>query len=265
MEKELLDLLLNNDIKINKNFINNIINIVIYNNDIGNYVDKPITFISKKTSDNLSLASYDVETRKIKINLFNTQQVLISVKKNNMDNTNIEIIKKLFIIKNILHEVEHAKQLKKAKEGPFDDESKIIRTTFEIGKEKGPLIYLLYYDINPVERLADIRACGKIVNILKQEKAMLLKIYLDKFEDYILALLGGYKKSFEDDLTCPTEAFLFENCKQSTWETFDFYDSNKDKLLMNVLEKYPNFQKRLSLGLPITEKEKNENSNYLNI
>ena len=73
------------------------------------------------------------------------------------------------------------------------------------------------------------------------------KIHKESFKGY----------EMENDLVyCPTEIFLTNTGIQNklTWFQFDFFDMNRDKMLENVSKTY-SLQKRVTYGLPISEKE----------
>jgi hypothetical protein len=201
-------------------------------------------FISNKLKD--VLGSYSNEQRIIRIN-----KELISQQPNNQKILALQVLK---------HEIEHARNLKILYDAKDDIESKTVYYSLRGYALKHNIdphfnidnlidTYLIFvteknYDINPGERLADIKANKYIVNLLKNQRDS---------DELLIArakLYYAYIRGYKDNnyyLDPPTYEFLLK-----TGMYHDYY-----WLKQRVEKKDYSFDTRITYGLPITYEEYN--------
>ena len=156
------------------------------------------------------------------------------------------------------HELEHARNLKSLYEGRKDIESTLVYYSLRSYAMEHDLDYepnldnlyprflafntKLNYEFDPGERIADIKSCKYLVNLLKNQKDT----------DELLISRGllyyAYTRGYKDNryyLDSPTYEFLLK--------TGMFHDHY---WLKNRVEKKDyNFDTRITYGLPITQQE----------
>ncbi len=185
---------------------------------------------------------------------------LLTVNKGKINDFPVEQ-KNIFGIQILRHELEHARNIRTLEEQRQDIESRIIQYSLKVysllsGKEdlsKTDNIDLLLliankslnYDIDPEERLADIKAWRYMVNFLKNQRnskdILLARTYL------YYAYIRGYKDN-RYYLDCPTYMYLL-----NTHQLEDL------KRLKNTVDtKDYSLGTRLIYGLPITYEEHKE-------
>lgn len=159
------------------------------------------------------------------------------------------------------HELEHARNLKKLYEGKKDLESTLIYYSLrsyamEHGLDYEPNLDNLYerflafrarlnYETDPGERIADIKACKYVVNLLKNQR---------ESDELLIArgmLYYAYTRGYKDNgfyLDPPTYEFLLK--------TGMFHDHY---WLKNRVEKNDYcYDTRITYGLPVTYSEYNK-------
>ncbi len=226
-------------------FIYNAFNIMMKYENIGNYV-KDFKIVHE--IDN-NLGTYSNETRTIKINKSN----VISDK--NIDN------KKLLSLQVLRHELEHAKNLKRLYENNCDIKTRIIRYSLIEYAINHNLYYgssldkiepailkerrFGTYNIDPGERIAEIKSWKFIVNFLKNQRSTndLLVARSMLYYSYI----RGYKNNGYY-LEPPTYEYLL---KLGLYH--EHYLLRKTFNSANY-----NFDTRLLCGLPISQNEYNQ-------
>ena len=194
-----------------------------------------------------ALGTYSNEDRLIKIN-----KSLIAKQ---------SIQSQIYALHVIRHELEHARNLKTLYEGRRDIESLAVYYSLrsyamEHNMDYFPNLDHLYkdfleistkinYETDPGERLAEIKACKYIVNLLKNQR---------NTEDLLVArsmLYYSYIRGYKDNryyLDPPTYEFLI---KTGMYHNFNW-------LKEQVNKKDYSFETRITYGLPITGKEYNE-------
>lgn len=173
----------------------------------------------------------------------------------------VDSFKLIYVIKVLRHEIEHAKNLQKLYEGRNDIESMVIKYSLIVYIIKNHLKsdlfiaerdpYLLYdvsshnYEIDPGERIAEIKAHKFIISLLKNQRnskelqairAMLYRAYINGYND------NGYY------LDAPTYMYLL---KMQMYHEFM-------SLKMTVDNSGYSLDTRIMCGLPITYQERDE-------
>lgn len=156
----------------------------------------------------------------------------------------------VFIIKAILHELEHAYQIKILNEASNNSKyAKIMRETYNLSSLDIPSednskvfdsIYQTHYRIIPNERLAEINSGFEMLEVLKQIQAIIPNLYEFVATVYLEDCLSGY-----GDKT-PSEEY-FEVIKR-----LNFYNEMKDS------SKNDSLRLRLMYGMPISDAEKDK-------
>ena len=164
----------------------------------------------------------------------------------------------LMALQVLRHELEHARNLKTLYEGRSDIESLIVSYSLQdYALDYGLVPFSIYndfdrillryeiqanYGVDPGERIADIKACKYLVNLLKNQRMS---------EDLLTArkmLYYSYIRGYKDNryyLDAPTFRFLL-----NTNMLYAFKCLNQ-----RINEQNYTFEKRLMYGLPLTYHE----------
>ena len=174
-----------------------------------------------------------------------------------------EVIKndRLFTLRVVRHELEHAKNLQRLHERRNDIESTIIKLALKDYAVAHGLDSLDYFDktdfflmemrgrrkeysrINPEERLTDIKAWKYLVNLLKNQR---------RSNDLLIArsnLYYAYKRGYEENpyyIESPVYRFLL---KMGMYHEYYLFKKRVEE------EHDYTFETRLTYGLPLTTKE----------
>ena len=252
---------------LDQNFINSILDVVINELGLNDYViDSEIINVQGKSRKRYLMANYDFYSRVIGVNL----QVAIERLKEEARKLRLSYIETSYFIAKelaeaILHELEHAHQVKEYDRDGNNLESLIIKGAFDHKTiiRKDLLFFLMngysekellirykiikrgikYYKYNPLERLADYHALNYIKEILKELNVgdrVMLHTYYEEYKNYI----RGYELQKE-----PTKFFLAKVGGLKDWSEIERLSKNCD------------LKTRLSLGLPITKDEYQELEN----
>ena len=199
-----------------------------------------------------NVASYSINERIVRVDRDLLRDYLDNeVKKND----------RLFTLRVVRHEVEHARNLQRLHEGRDDIESSIIKIALKDYAVEHGLDYFDSFDktdffaldakwrrkenrrINPEERLTDIRAWRYLVNLLKNQRTT---------EDLLLArsnLYYAYTKGYTENpyyIEAPTYRFLLNMGMYHEYYLFK----------KRVEEKHDyTFETRLMYGLPLKTDE----------
>lgn len=246
---------------LDKDFINSILDVVINELELNDYViDSEIIYVPGKSKKRYLIANYDFYHRIIEINL---QIALERLKKEakilrlSPTETSYFIAKEL--AEATLHELEHANQVKKFDVDGNNIESLIIKGAFAHKNiiRRDILFFLMngysekelrtryrivkrgikFYKYDPLERLAEYQALNYTKEILKELNVgniVMLHTYYEVYKNYI----RGYELQKE-----PTKFFLSK------------VDGLKDWQEIERLSKDSDLKTRLSLGLPISKEE----------
>ena len=114
-------------------------------------------------------------------------------------------------------------------------------------------LYNEYYEINPMERMAQINSYRTIINCLESIKKQIPMLFTFNHAALAAEKIRGYESSWQEGL-CPTHVYLKNTRKEDVWKSFDFYDENKAVLIKKVSNEY-DLNKRLLLGLPVSPDE----------
>lgn len=292
MELEILKLFYDYSINgklVDPNFIDKLIEIVVSNKKLNDYI-RTVEFTNRldKSDYAVQCASYSYSSKKILIDYESIQQFMVN---------EIQCYGHLFIpfeqimfnnltiVQIILHELEHAYQYKQADDKNDNSlENKIIHACFRVNlalqnpkflegvTEKELNIYLQhtreqykkYYIFKPTERLAQYHSYKTILEAIKQIQNLIPNLY--EFNNALFAeeMIKGYRESIKDyNCTCPTEVYLAQNNIYETWKGFDFYKEDSQQILQEVSKEY-SLSKRVSLGLPISNEEYGTTISFLN-
>ena len=248
MDKELYRLVNSDGVKLDENFLNHVFEIIISNEKgLDDFISD---FIINNNID--AFGTYSNQDRIISIN----QEKLLT---NETGVLGKGLNKKIYAIHVIRHEIEHAKSLMRLYEGRDDIESLIVRYSLVDYIKKNHLnlgisiketddLWLRFkkfenYEVDPGERLADIRASKFIVNLLKNH---------GKTNDLLLArsmLYYSYIRGYKDNryyLDAPTFTYLIN---MGMFHEYYFLKKRVD-------EKDYSLDTRVIFGLPITYEEK---------
>lgn len=207
-------------------------------------------------SNFFSFASYSPEAKKINIDIDYIYTSLIDTcKEYELKNHDYYAYINLKIIQNLLHEIEHVKQIKIDTICSKNLEHFLIGFTnlnmelwtLENSIEK----YTETYEYNPNERMAELNSYKSIIMYIKLIKKFfeLNKAYNLLSKEAITNKIRGYENE-----KCPCERYLETTDSIHIWHKMHFYNPSRRIMYKNVSEEY-NLEKRLYLGLPIDEKE----------
>lgn len=197
-----------------ENFIDKIVEIVVNEKKLNKYVKKVEYNRNQDQDTMLENASYKIHERIITVNILKLvkyllkEYALINYQKG-------PIIARynyyLHAVQQILHEIEHASQLKKVDNTDFHnftDEELLIKIVIDIVSIYNYDNYLENYRINPIERMAQINSYNLIEKIAKKldvneklNKYLKLKLLEEKIQGY------GESKS---QIVGPTSIYLRE-------------------------------------------------------
>lgn len=235
------------DKELNKKFIEDAFCIMVgRENELENYISN--LEIIEDESEVLGL--YSNRTKKIKIN----KKAIETSKEGKCANKN------LMTLEIIRHEIEHARNLKTLEEERNDIESLIVAYSMkDYALDQGLNYHNLYlthdsflsykirenYELNPGERLAEIKSWKYLVNLLKNQRTSY---------DLLTArsmLYYSYIKGYKDNryyLDAPTFQFLSNTgmLQELKW------------LKQRLDGKDYTFETRVTYGLPLTYEEHNE-------
>ena len=187
---------------------------------------------------------------------YSNENKIITINKNNINKHDINW-KNILGLQTLRHEIEHAKNLQKLEQRRNDIESRaifyslrsyaILNNLDTTQMSHIDLLLLIFntkinYDINPGERIADIKSWKYIVNLLKNQR---------KTQDLLLArkmLYYSYIRGYKDNryyLDCPTYKFLLNT---NQLEELKYLKNRVDKTNYSL-------NTRLLYGLPISYKE----------
>jgi hypothetical protein len=252
---------------LDQNFINSILDVVIYELELNDYIiDSKIINVPGKSRKRYLMANYDFYSRIIEVNL----QVALERLKEEAKKLRLSSIETSYFIAKelaeaILHELEHAHQVKEYDRDGNNLESLIIKRAFAHKTIiRSDILLLLmngysekelltryktikrgikYYKYDPLERLADYHALNYIKEILKELNVgdrIMLHTYCEEYKNYI----RGYKLQKE-----PTKFFLAKVGGFEYWQEIERLSTDCD------------LKTRLSLGLSITKDEYQELEN----
>ena len=291
LEEEISDLILRyiTDDEINLKFYNELINIFRSNLRLQQVLDSEVSI----NDDMDGYAAYlnnkvIISPKKIKDILENLNRQLGTIFKD----YDMLMLEKLVLTRIIRHELEHAVQSKILHDGIFNTlEEKIIKNNygsyksnaeeklanngstskieeimkeFQINDEKYYKLYNQYYELVPIEHLAQVKSCKTIKCVTE---ILELDQNFNNFVNYLLYnfQIYGYhiKKGFAIG---PTLEFL-EILKNNDLLTPDlkYYDEDHSISLSKALKDL-SFEERLDLGLTITKnefKQKNKDGQVL--
>ncbi len=252
---------------LDQNFINSILDVVINELELNDYIiDSKIINVPGKSRKRYLMANYDFYSRIIEINL----QVALERLKEEAKKLRLSSIETSYFIAKelaeaILHESEHVHQVKEYDRDGNNLESLIIKRAFAHKTIiRSDILLLLmngysekelltryktikrgikYYKYDPLERLADYHALNYIKEILKELNVgnrIMLHTYCEEYKNYI----RGYKLQKE-----PTKFFLAKVGGFDYWQEIERLSTDCD------------LKTRLSLGLSITKDEYQELEN----
>jgi len=196
VEEEILKIVLNYS-KSHKladiNFVEKIFSVMIADKKLHNYL-RNISDLQKerdKEDKRKIVANYDSVTKIIGINFSMIGLMFEELGRHNCffdDDCEKFLFKNLEVVQILLHEVEHAKQYKKADLEDNDIETKLILASFDAN----PKLREQFYDYDPMERLADIKSFKTINKIVRQIEKTYPTLSIYEKKSLIDAMLNGY-------------------------------------------------------------------------
>lgn len=204
------------------------------------------------SSDN-TLASYHAYTKRITIYSNTIDSMIEKIEKDvKLDyKLSKNLYKNLTILQIILHELEHANQIRILNKEK-NVESYLLCYSTIIDYNKCVDADLLY-NLNPEERLADIKSYDEVINIynlLEYNDQELLKL-LEK--DYNNKLLKAFNFK-NNNISSPTIKFFKLADKLYILDYFDWYDDNQELMYQNSKKLY-DLDERLLYGFPVKKEE----------
>lgn len=282
METELLRLIENyykKNKRIDKKFIESFIDTVVYGKKLLSYVRK-IEYSNEPLEHKgpyTGMAHYVYSSRKIVIFEEAVNKIFNKTKDPESEYTDqeFEYQKYFTIAQYLLHELEHANQLKVLDSNIDNEETVLLKVCFRImafssmdtmqqlineGYEPEEILDSVRtwiklcddnYEYSPAERLAEIRSHYQILKIIEPIKEKIPNV--ENYEKKCICknLLRGY-----GDNVPPTIRFLTNVRSLSELRKLSFYDDNYQNTLNNALNQY-SLMERLILGFPITNEEYN--------
>ncbi len=282
---------------VDKEYIDKLVEMFVKEYNLDDYVKK-IEFTSEliKSEDDVCFANYNP----LEMNIFiDTESLDIMLKHSSkydclFDGYEITMFKNSTITQAILHELEHAYQ-NKVSDGVDDGtiETKLIKTcyAYEYYLKKGTLeqeiednkdnplrlselleilstqalknaCYLEFYNLDPMERLAQIHSYQTLIKSLEIYKTRIPALYEFQLSSLVEETLNGHLEAWERGGICPTEVYLNVIGRGKAWKELDFYDPDRQKLIDNAVEKH-SVTRRLILGLPVTRNEFDDKVDWL--
>lgn len=251
--------------------IEEIISIIVSNYKLEDYV-KDVHLSYKSSNNNLNkhareVMSYNFQFKEI---ILNVDGLTYFLSNNNYSGSTALFKTNFTLLQFILHEIEHSRHYK-IMDFSDDDLSKLLKIIYGLSLdsfEKTSSIvdklsdegynfseifnffeakrkrYEKFYDLNPVERIAEIDSNKSILNIMKDEKNILKDIYIYFYYNYLYNYLRGYKYK-NGLLVAPTKEYILK------------MDNKKIDLLNEINVGY-SVQDRMYMGFPITNMEYEE-------
>lgn len=271
-------------------FVDKLIEIVVSKKSLNNYV-RNVQFTNRfeKNDDEVISAAYNPLSMEILID-YESIQIAIENKSyyDQLFHTLEQaMFRNITITQTILHELEHAYQIKQVDNKSDDSiEAKLVNASFVLEHAmKNPRflnallngeiptknfisyiiqhkkLYEQYYHFNPTERLAQVKSFKTIINSIEPIKNYIPNLYEFQQASLIEEMLRGYQDSWNQGI-CPTQVYLLGTGKINVWNELDFYSQDSSKLIKNVSNKY-NLSTRFALGLPVSYEEYNKTDNWL--
>ena len=238
--KIIYDLSITNKL-LNINNIDKILEILIDEKNLGEYISN----IEVQQIRSNNLASYSNYYKKIIIysNIIDkmTNDIHTNVKSKNQLTKNMYI--NLSILQVILHELEHANQEKIINCNTL--ESFILRISQIVKYNKQT------YEVNPIERFAEIKSYNDILKIISSYENDLLLNSLIK-SDELQRKMRGYHY-YNGKLYSPIELYFLMGKTEYLLTSFEWYSDDNNLFAENV-EKIYDLEDSLFYGFPILDK-----------
>lgn len=161
----------------------------------------------------------------------------------------------MLVSKLLFHELEHSFQERKIYDSDNNNESLLIILD-EIAKLGGRGLYDGTYDISVRERLADINAYKRILELVSYLEEYLPNLVKLQSGMSLKAMLNGYTKE-NGNVKCPTIEFLRRNNLVPMLKDLTSWYTEDEKEVRENLKDTHSLYERIKLGLPINEKEYN--------
>lgn len=243
---------INNKI-LNLNDIEKILELLVIDKNLNEY----ILNIDVQLIKSNNLASYSTYDKKITIFSLTIKKMLQNIEKNVLILNNFEhqLYKNLSILQVLLHEVEHANQIKIS----YNDntlETFIIRIS-NLVNEKEDL-----YEFCPTERFAEIKSFEELLFLLNYitKRLDILPKVLETEKSQ--RLLKGYHYYNWLTINSPLITYFISGRKKHLLESFSWFSNNLDDSLIQVCDEYE-LNERLKYGFPITIDEYSSSMEHL--
>lgn len=261
-------------------FVDKLITIVATNRELNKFVKKVViqNHLESSIETKLQLATYERYACKMSIGIADLQAYAI-VSETEIDAQLDSTFEKLLyvnfkITEVICHELEHALQFKTKHSDRQDSDAILTRICYAICSPKIILSllmkgsslkqisdyltdntnnYIKNYDIDPLERMAEIKTLRFIREIIEPIKEKVPNLYQIKFNDVITEYIKGYEQT-SSTIISPTWKYLQKMQHGNDLQKFSFYNQNNE-VMQKKLFKQHNLTERLIYGFPITEDE----------
>lgn len=252
VNEEVLDIIFRSSINYrppDRYFIERIVTLIASYDDLEEYI-KGIYY------DCYAVAVYYYESGILKFNITKIINELEKIYDNNSFSkcSNDYILNKyLFIylrlMEIIFHELEHIKQKKKLDNSREDNlENQLINISL-IARE----VYLDLYDnkhsLFSIERIANIKSCKRILELLKLDTSIPEFIYNNFYFRYCYLVSEYYSSN-----SFPILEFVNATKGRITYQDILFCEKNTNKILKKTRNNF-SFIDRITFGLPVTKSE----------
>lgn len=237
-------------------FVNEVINIAIDNDDLSSFVND-VSYNYEYT------ASYGFISKTLR---FNINNIIRCIKKSlnfysdAYDLKQIRLFEKYVyvcyeFVYTILHELEHIKQIKlldTSEENTF--ETTLIQNNIDM-LSINPDLYKKEHDLFPIERMAIINSNSKIIEMLKLDGDVffiLNNIYVNRYNSFVTQYYSNGRFPLLEYVNATDSSLYYEDL---------LIDKNNTKKILKRVKKDISFEDRVLMGLPITQKELDELKN----
>lgn len=228
------------------NDIEKVLELLIINNELNEY----ILNINVQSIRSNNLASYSAYDKSITIYSGMIEFMIQNIEKNILLTNDFEkmLYKNLSLLQIILHEVEHANQIKIAYTNN-SLEALIIRMTYLTNYSSQKSLY----ECCPTERFAEIKSYKEIQLLVSYIDKKLIRLQKTIESDELQRLLKGYHYK-NTNVESPLINYFKLSKKEQILNYFDWYSKKKQETLNSVSSNY-NLNDRLKYGFPIDTNE----------
>ena len=260
---------------IDNSFINKILNIIMENEDLKDYLKKIEFDRNLNSNDDLSI-SYNAVNNNLKFNLNTSYHYQYDPYYNHFNGFERPFYINARILKRVLREIENVNVNKIILSKDEGFEAKLLKVCFsdyltpqelrEMLRNKKisnpDLVYRIFanyqehINLNPLERYTKINATKKIIKLMELIDVAYPNLIQFELASLLEELLSGYTYR-SPKVEAPTPTYLHNFYHDDFWKKQNFYDDNQFYLEDKVSDEY-GLTKKLELGLPVRNYEYRE-------